>query len=99
MEVYRANTRISQNQTSKMSDTESRPLPTEGPTAGGDELDDLFNYGIDDENDPFADNYVSNKAKERQRNADEENAKQAVDAEVEITRKPRAPRVKLDENR
>ncbi|KAF8858766.1 Swi3-domain-containing protein [Acephala macrosclerotiorum] len=82
-----------------MSDTESRPLPTEGPTAGGDELDDLFNYGIDDEDDPFADNYVSSKAKERQKKADDERAKQAVDAEVEITRKPRAPRVKLDENR
>ncbi|CZR62924.1 related to CSM3 Protein required for accurate chromosome segregation during meiosis [Phialocephala subalpina] len=82
-----------------MSDTETRTLPTGGPTAGGDELDDLFNYGVDDEDDPFSENYVSSKAKERQRKADEEKAKQAVDAEVEITRKPRAPRVRLDENR
>ena len=37
-------------------DTTNRPLPAEGPTAGGDEFDELFDYdaGIDD---PFNETY------------------------------------------
>ncbi|CZT50625.1 related to CSM3 Protein required for accurate chromosome segregation during meiosis [Rhynchosporium secalis] len=86
-----------------MSHANDRPLPTDGPTAGGDEFDDLFNYDADI-NDPFSDNYVVPGAKERQREKDAETkakggANLGIDEEVEVTRKPRAPRVKLDENR
>jgi replication fork protection complex subunit Csm3/Swi3 len=80
----------------------SRPLPTEGPSAGGDEFDDLFNYDAGDVNDPFSDNYKP--AQQKQREKDEANKAKSgaglgIDEEVEVTRKPRAPRVKLDENR
>ena len=83
-----------------MSSPASRPLPTEGPTAGGDELDDLFNYDVDDINDPFSDNYVVPGAKDRAK----EDAKKAkdglgIDQEIEVNKKVRAPRVKLDEDR
>ncbi|KAE8454545.1 hypothetical protein EG329_000168 [Mollisiaceae sp. DMI_Dod_QoI] len=85
-----------------MADIESRPLPTEGPTAGGGEFNDIDNYDID-ENDPFNDNYVSKTAaKEKAKEAiDKEKGGSgaALDEEVKITRKPREPRVKLDENR
>lgn len=86
-----------------MSDTNSRPLPTEGPSAGGDEFDDLFNYDADI-NDPFSDNYVSAKERQKQNEAAEKDKSKSgtglgIDEEVEVTRKPRAPRVKLDENR
>ncbi|KAK0105835.1 chromosome segregation in meiosis- protein [Cadophora gregata] len=86
-----------------MPDTNARPLPTEGPSAGGDEFDDLFNYDAD-MNDPFSDNYVAPAAKERQRQIDaaaktKGGAGLGIDEEVEVTRKARAPRVKLDENR
>jgi replication fork protection complex subunit Csm3/Swi3 len=69
----------------------SRPLPTDGPTAGGDDI-----------NDPFSENYVVPGSKER---AKEEAAKVKADADLgidkklEITRQPRAPRVRLDEDR
>jgi replication fork protection complex subunit Csm3/Swi3 len=80
----------------------SRPLPTEGPSAGGDEFDDLFNYDAGDVNDPFSDSYKP--AQQKQREKDEANKAKSgaglgIDEEVEVTRKPRAPRVKLDENR
>jgi len=85
-----------------MSDTNSRPLPTEGPSAGGDEFDDLFNYDADI-NDPFSDNYVSAKDKQIQKVEAKDKSRSGnglgIDEEVEVTRKPRAPRVKLDENR
>lgn len=82
----------------------SRPLPTDGPTAGGDEINDLFDYmGEDDPDDPFGNNYVN---PEPQKRKDEKAAKEkgsaaglGIDEEIEVTRKPRAPRVKLDENR
>ncbi|RDL41609.1 Uncharacterized protein BP5553_01588 [Venustampulla echinocandica] len=80
----------------------SRPLPTDGPSAGGDELDDLFDYegGMDD---PFSENYkppvtskqTTNPTAARERSG----AGLGIDEEVEVTRKPRAPRVKLDEHR
>ncbi|TVY58204.1 Chromosome segregation in meiosis protein [Lachnellula suecica] len=75
--------------------------PPDGPSAGGDELDDLFDYdgGIDD---PFSDNYVV-PSKPNATNASAEtggkSAGLGIDEEVEVTRKPRAPRVKLDEHR
>lgn len=86
-----------------MASTAARPLPTAGPSAGGDEFDDLFNYDAD-VNDPFSENYLVPGSKERQRAKEaEEKAKGGaglgIDEEVEVTRKPRAPRVKLDENR
>ncbi|KAH7312082.1 replication fork protection component Swi3-domain-containing protein [Rhexocercosporidium sp. MPI-PUGE-AT-0058] len=86
-----------------MPDTNTRPLPTEEPSTGGDEFDDLFNYDAD-VNDPFSENYVVPGAKERQREKDaaakaKGGAGLGIDEEVEVTRKPRAPRVKLDENR
>jgi replication fork protection complex subunit Csm3/Swi3 len=80
----------------------SRPLPTEGPTAGGDELDDLFNYDVDDVNDPFSENYVVPGSKERAKEAVSKSKADAglgIDKEIEVARKPRAPRVKLDEDR
>ncbi|PBP26654.1 DSHCT domain-containing protein [Diplocarpon rosae] len=85
--------------------TISRPLPSEGPSAGvGDEFDDLFNYdaNMDDPDDPFSENYVGTKDKQRLKET-EAKSKGAdglgIDDAVEVTRKPRAPRVKLDENR
>lgn len=78
------------------------PLPTEGPTAGGgDEFGDLFDYDIDGENDPFSENYIPPAAKEKAKQAEQtkNDAELGIDQEVEVTRKPRAPRVKLDEDR
>jgi replication fork protection complex subunit Csm3/Swi3 len=80
----------------------SRPLPTEGPSAGGDEFDDLFDYDVGGEDDPFSDNYkVPNKAPPPKEPASKGKggAGLGIDEEVEVTRKPRAPRVKLDEHR
>jgi replication fork protection complex subunit Csm3/Swi3 len=82
----------------------SRPLPTEGPSAGGhdelDDLGDLFDYDVGDENDPFSDNYKPpNKTKEPSSKDNANGAGLGIDEEVEVTRRPRAPRVKLDENR
>jgi len=90
-----------------MTSVTSRQLPTEGPAAGGgDEFDDLDDYdaGLD----PFSDNYVLPGAKEREAAAkarEQESTKQGksgaglgIDEEID-TRKPRAPRVKLDEHR
>jgi len=79
----------------------SRPLPTDGPSAGGDEFDDLFDYDVDDENDPFSANYKVPSKKEPAKDTanPKTGAGLGIDEEVEVTRKPRAPRVKLDENR
>lgn len=77
-------------------------LPTGGPTAGGDEFDDLFDYDVDGENDPFSENYKVPGAKETARetaSAGKSGANLGIDEEIEVTRKPRAPRVKLDEHR
>lgn len=82
----------------------SRPLPTEGPSAGGDEFDDLFDYEIGGAYDPFSENYkLPNTAPPpKQKEAASKGKSGAglgIDEEVEVTRKPRAPRVKLDEHR
>ena len=85
---------------SSLGDT-TRPLPTEGPSAGGDEFDDLFDYNVD-ENDPFSENYKPPAAKEKTQESKSKTKSGAglgIDEEIEVTRKPRAPRVKLDENR
>ena len=81
----------------------SRPLPTETPNAGGNEFDDLLNYDAGDVNDPFSENYISEARKEREaREAAEKKAAGDVlglDEQLDLPRKPRAPRVKLDEER
>ncbi|EKD14346.1 uncharacterized protein L3040_008299 [Drepanopeziza brunnea f. sp. 'multigermtubi'] len=92
-----------------MSNSNSGPLPTEGPSAGGgDEFDDLFNYdaNVDDSNDPFSENYVVPGAKERQKQKEAQAKLKSkagdglgIDDAVEVTRKPREPRIKLDEDR
>lgn len=81
----------------------SRPLPTETPTAGGNELDDLFDYDFDDPNDPFSENYVAPGSKGKSDKEATEKSKDGaglgIDEEIEITKKPRVPRVKLDEHK
>ena len=84
----------------------SRSLPTEGPSTGGaefDDLDDLFDYDIRDENDPFNDNYkLPNKtepAKGITTNTNANDTGLGIDEEVEVSKKIRVPRVKLDEHR
>lgn len=88
-------------------DTTNRPLPTEGPKAGGDEFDDLFDYdaGIDD---PFSENYqapATNNTNGGTSKSTEAGSKSkagadlGLDEEVDIKKKLRAPRVKLDEHR
>lgn len=79
-----------------------RPLPTEGPSAGGgDEFDDLFDYEVGGEDDPFSENYkaATNPAAKETESKGKSGAGLGIDEEVEVTRKPRAPRVKLDEHR
>jgi replication fork protection complex subunit Csm3/Swi3 len=81
-----------------------RALPTEGPSAGGgDEFDDLFDYevGGGGEDDPFSENYEGAAKPAVKDTAIKSNsgAGLGIDEEVEVARKPRAPRVKLDEHR
>jgi replication fork protection complex subunit Csm3/Swi3 len=80
-----------------------RPLLTEGPSAGGgDEFNDLFDYEVGGKDDPFGENYnIPNKASVAKETANKgkTGAGLGIDEEVEVTRKPRAPRVKLDEHR
>lgn len=70
-----------------------------------DEYDDLLDYDIDGEDDPFGANYKVPGVKETTKTAKEstsggkDGANLGIDEEIEVTRKPRAPRVKLDENR
>jgi replication fork protection complex subunit Csm3/Swi3 len=89
-----------------MSSAVSRPpLPTGGPSAGGDEFDDLNDYDIelDDPTDPFGNNYQVSQDKTAPKTSEREKGKGGdglgLDEEVEVTRKARAPRVKLDEHR
>jgi replication fork protection complex subunit Csm3/Swi3 len=84
----------------------SRPSATEGPSAGGtefDDLDDLFNYDVGDENDPFSDNYKPPNRTDTPNAPASKTSKNGaglgIDEEVEVSKKIRAPRVKLDENR
>jgi replication fork protection complex subunit Csm3/Swi3 len=83
-------------------ESSNRPLPSGGPSAGGDDFDDfddLFNYDVDDVAD------LSNQpAKTAESSKNGANKKKiadglGIDEAIDITRKPRAPRVKLDENR
>jgi len=80
-------------------------LATGGPsTGGGNEFDDLDDYGFDDTNDPndpFSSAYVGPKTiKEKEvESKKKDSAGLGIDEEVEVSKKPRVPRVKLDENR
>lgn len=65
-------------------------------------MDDLFDYDVDDINDPFSENYVVPGSKESAKEAAAKakaDADLGIDKKLEITRQPRAPRVKLDEDR
>jgi len=78
----------------------SRALPTGDPSAGGDEFDDdIFDYDVGGENDPFSDNYKPPNTVNSIKDNPKDSAGLGIDEEVEVVRKPRAPRVKLDENR
>ena len=73
-------------------------LPTQGPAAN------VFEDELRDEDDPFSENYVPKKLQGAFPANTTTQAKGAaaglgIDEEVEVTRKPRAPRVKLDEHR
>lgn len=85
-----------------MASATTAPLPTGAPTAGGDEFDDLFDYEIGGENDPFSENYKVPTSKETVKagtTSRKDVGNLGIDEEIEVTRKPRAPRVKLDEHR
>lgn len=85
----------------------SRPLPTETPNVGGNEfgdLDDLFDYDAGDTNDPFSENYVVPGSKDKEKGKESASNKKTgaglgIDEEIEVTKKPRVPRVKLDEHK
>lgn len=79
------------------SEINSRRLPAEGPAAGGDDLDDLFGFdaGLDDalrELTPprVAPQSDGNKNKKRKSDI------LGLDEEVEVAKKIRAPKPKLD---
>jgi hypothetical protein len=78
---------------------EPRVQAASGPAAGGDDLDDLFDYdvGLDD---VFRDieppkPTLSSDASRKSRG----DGGLGIDKEVEVVKKPRAPRVKLDDNK
>lgn len=75
-------------------------LPADGPVAGGDEFDDLFDYDVGGADDPFADRPapMPMTANDISRGASAGDGL-GIDDEVKVTKKPRVPRVKLDENR
>ena len=83
-----------------MASASTKALPTNGPSAGGDEFDDdIFDYDVGGENDPFSDNYKSQTAVNTTNDSLKDSGGLGIDEEVEVVRKPRAPRVKLDEHR
>jgi replication fork protection complex subunit Csm3/Swi3 len=77
------------------------PLPSGGPTANGDEFDDLDDYDFDAADDPFGKNFkFTDTAKDITKDTgSKDESDLGLDKEVEVTKKPRAPRVKLDEHR
>lgn len=84
-----------------MNEDESGTFPIERPTTNKDELDELFNYdaGL---NDPFSNNYQpvsTQQEREDSRNTSSihRNEDLGIDDEIDLIRKQRAPRVKLDE--
>lgn len=81
---------------SPRSPTRAQTAP--GPAAGGDDLDDLFDYdaGMDVFRDLTPPRVIPANDDSRRNRVGEG---LGIDEEVEVTKKPRAPRVKLDENR
>lgn len=85
----------------------SQPVPAGGPPAGGDtefnDLDDLFDFDEGDENDPFSENYKppnrDDSTKQSKSKTSRNDSGLGIDEEVEVSKKIRAPRVKLDEHR
>lgn len=75
----------------------------DGASAEFDDLDDLFNYDVGDENDPFSDNYSAQNKKDTASKSENKSGKTGaglgIDEEVEVSKKIRAPNVKLDEHR
>lgn len=70
-----------------------QPAPKAQPAAR-DDLDDLFDF----DEDPFATPPKAPEPKKTAKNARKSDAL-GIDEEVEVTRKARAPRAKLDETR
>ncbi|TQS37989.1 hypothetical protein Golomagni_01518 [Golovinomyces magnicellulatus] len=85
-----------------MNENESGTPPTERPATYKDELDELFNYdaGL---NDPFSNSYQpisTQQDREDSRNTSSvhRNEDLGIDDEIDLIRKQRTPRVKLDED-
>jgi replication fork protection complex subunit Csm3/Swi3 len=85
-------------------DDESSPAPAaraptaSGPDAGGDELDDLFDYNVGFD-EVFRDLEPQKPASPKDTSRKGRSDGLGIDKEVEVVKKARAPRVKLDENR
>jgi replication fork protection complex subunit Csm3/Swi3 len=75
----------------------------DGPPPGETQFDDLNNYDVGDEDDPFSDNYKPPNKKDTENPAsmlaNRNGAGLGIDEEIEVSKKIRAPRVKLDEHR
>jgi len=72
----------------------------DGPSAGGgDDLDALFNDYSVPLSDPFATDLPAYQPPAPQPSKKRTSAALGIDAEVEVARKPRGPRPKLDEER
>lgn len=69
-----------------------------GPAAGGGKLDDLFDYNVDMD-EVFRDISPPRALTSRKTARGQDDSGLGIDEEVEVVRKPRAPRVKLDEDR
>lgn len=73
------------------------------PHPSGTDFDDLNNYDVGDEDDPFSDNYKPPNKKGITNSAstltNRNGSGLGIDEEIEVSKKIRAPRVKLDEHR
>ncbi len=79
------------------SDVTSKPPAGDSNEDFGDELDDIFDYDVDA---PIS-NFAAEPAKETtsSSNKRKSGAGLGIDEEVEVAKKARRPRVKLDEDR
>lgn len=76
----------------------TKAQPSAGPAVGGDDFDDLFDYdvGLDE---VFRDLEPRKPASPKDTSKKGRGDGLGIDKEVEVVKKARAPRVKLDENR